>query len=111
MRDLHPVCEYLQPIAVRVSEIERATAAAVETAVRFDAVSQRAPVDFNTMGVQVSQCSHKLIAVFNFEGNLLDEPFPLSLRFGDIDPFGGRAHDEVMVRVVKPQKSNLLCLI
>jgi hypothetical protein len=54
----------------------------------------------------VSQCSHELIAVFNFEGDLLDEPFPLPLGLGDIDPCGGRAHDEVMVRVVETQKGD-----
>ena len=78
----------------------------METAVRLDTVGQRAPVDFDAVGVQVSQRSHEFIAVFNFEGDLLDEPLPLSLGLGDIDPGGGHANDEVMVRVVETQKGD-----
>jgi hypothetical protein len=107
MRHLHPVREYFQSVAIGVTKIERATAATVQTTVRLDTVGQGTPVDLDAVGVQVSQRSHELIAVFHFEGDLLDEPFPLPLGLGDIDLWSAKIGSPRCERVSSASSSKV----
>src|SRR5687768_16704729 len=106
VRHPHHIRENLQAVAVRVEEVEGATATAAQVSSPFEAVDKW-PVDqLDPMSVQMCQGFEERIPVLDLKGDLLDQPLA---RAGGrhIHARGGGADHEVVVHVVKAQEGRL----
>ena len=86
----HHIGENLQTIAVRIEEVERATAAAANVAASLKAMDERSTDRLHPMGVQMGQGLEKLVPVLDLKGDLLDQPLALA-GSGDVHAWPGQS--------------------
>src|SRR5215831_10856237 len=102
----HHIGKNLQTVAIRIEEVERATAAAAQVTAPLKAVDQRPIDDLDALGMQMCQGLEESITVLDLKGDLLDQPLA---RAGGSHVYTrrGRGDHEVVVHVVKPQEGAL----